>query len=199
MQHMIYHLAPNGTLGLVLANGLLSSNSGGEGEIRKAIVEAKLVDCIVALPDKLFYNTGIPACLWFISRDRGNHNFRNREDEILFIDARNLGEMITRRNRDFTDDDIARIADTYHVWRNKDGGYQDEQGFCKAASLEEVRKHNHVLTPGRYVGIPDEEDDGVPFEEKMAQLTAELAEQLAQGEALDTRIRESLAKVGFGV
>ncbi|ADE14072.1 Site-specific DNA-methyltransferase (adenine-specific) [Nitrosococcus halophilus Nc 4] len=199
MQHMIYHLAPNGTLGLVLANGSLSSNSGGEGEIRKAIIEAKLVDCIVALPDKLFYNTGIPACLWFISHDRRNHNFRNREDEILFIDARNLGQMITRRNRDFSDEDIARIADTYHAWRNKDGGYEDVKGFCKAATLEDVRKHKHVLTPGRYVGIPDEEDDGVPFEEKMTKLTEELAAQMAQGQALDARIRENLAKVGFGV
>lgn len=199
MQHMIYHLAPNGTLGLVLANGSLSSNSGGEGEIRKAIVEAKLVDSIVALPDKLFYNTGIPACLWFISRDRRNHNFRNREEEILFIDARNLGEMITRRNRDFSDEDIARIADAYHAWRNKDGGYQDEQGFCKAAFLDDVRKHNYLLTPGRYVGIPDETDDGVPFEEKMAKLTTQLAEQMAQAEVLDKRIRENLAKVGFGI
>ncbi|HHJ13151.1 MAG TPA: SAM-dependent DNA methyltransferase [Gammaproteobacteria bacterium] len=223
MQHMIYHLAPNGTLGLVLANGSLSSNSGGEGEIRKAIVEAKLVDCIVALPDKLFYNTGIPACLWFISRDRKNHDFRDREEEILFIDARNLGEMLTRRNRVFSDDDIARIADTYHAWRSKEGvgrvsdsvtrqvnaadvglrcanpTYEDIKGFCKAASLEEVRKHRHVLTPGRYVGIPDEEDDGVPFEEKMAKLTAELAEQMQQGEALDARIRENLAKVGFNL
>ncbi len=223
MQHMIYHLAPNGTLGLVLANGSLSSNSGGEGEIRKAIVEAKLVDCIVALPDKLFYNTGIPACLWFISRDRKNHDFRDREEEILFIDARNLGEMLTRRNRVFSDDDIARIADTYHAWRSKEGvgrvsdsvtrqvnaadvglrcanpTYEDIKGFCKAASLEEVRKHRHVLTPGRYVGIPDEEDDGVPLEEKMAKLTAELAEQMQQGEALDARIRENLAKVGFNL
>ena len=223
MQHMIYHLAPNGTLGLVLANGSLSSNSGGEGMIRKAIVEAKLVDCIVALPDKLFYNTGIPACLWFISRDRKNHDFRDREEEILFIDVRNLGEMVTRRNRVFSDDDIARIADTYHAWRSKEGvgrvsdsvtrqanaadvglrcanpTYEDIKGFCKAASLEEVRKHRHVLTPGRYVGIPDEEDDGVPFEEKMAKLTAELAEQMQQGEALDARIRENLAKVGFNL
>ncbi len=200
MQHMIYHLTPNGTLGLVLANGSLSSNSGGEGEIRKAIVEAKLVDCVVALPDKLFYNTGIPACLWFISRDRRNNNFRNREDEILFIDARNLGEMINRRNRELDDvNDIARIADTYHSWRNEDGGYEDEKGFCKAASLDDVRKHKHVLTPGRYVGIPDEEDDGVPFEEKMANLSAELAKQMTQGEALDTRIRAGLAKVGYGI
>ena len=232
MQHM-YHLAPNGTLGLVLANGSLSSNSGGEGEIRKAIVEAKLVDCIVALPDKLFYNTGIPACLWFISRDRKNHNYRNREDEILFIDARNIGEMITRRNRKFNGDDIARIADTYHAWRSparhsREGGnpdnvgrvsanvtrqtkaedvglrsanptYKDIKGFCKAANLEDVRKYNHVLTPGRYVGIPDEEDDGVPFDEKMAKLTAELARQMKQGQVLDARIRENLAKVGFAM
>lgn len=199
MQHMIYHLAPTGTLGLVLANGSLSSNSGGEGDIRKAIVEAKLVDCIVALPDKLFYNTGIPACLWFISRDRKNHNFRNREEEILFIDARNLGEMITRRNRDFTGEDIARIADTYHSWRTVEGDYEDEKGFCKSATLEAVRKHNHVLTPGRYVGIPDEEDYDIPFEEKMAKLTAELAEQMQRSEVLDARIRENLAKVGVGV
>ena len=222
MQHMIYHLAPNGTLGLVLANGSLSSNSGGEGEIRQAIVEAKLVDCIVALPDKLFYNTGIPACLWFISRDRKNHNFRNREDEVLFIDARNLGEMVTRRNREFSDADIARIADTYHAWRRLGKGatatcptdgdgvghaalcptyedYEDIKGFCKAASLDEVRKHKHVLTPGRYVGIPDEEDDGIPFEEKMAKLTSELAEQMEQGQALDARIRQNLAKVGFSL
>ena len=197
MQLMIYHLSPTGTLGLVLANGSLSSNSGGEGDIRRAIVEAGLVDCIVALPDKLFYNTGIPACLWFISRDRKNHNFRSREDEILFVDARNLGEMITRRNRDFSDEDIAHIADTYHAWRNKDGGYEDEKGFCKAASLEEVLKHNHVLTPGRYVGIPDEEDDGVSFEEKMAGLTAKLVEQMEQSAVLDARIRENLSKVGL--
>jgi type I restriction enzyme M protein len=199
MQHMIYHLAPNGTLGLVLANGSLSSNSCGEGEIRKAIVEAKLVDCIVALPDKLFYNTGIPACLWFISRDRRNHNFRNREDEILFIDARNLGEMVTRRNREFSEEDIERIADTYHRWRTIDGGYEDEKGFCIASSLDDVRKHKHVLTPGRYVGIPDEEDDGVPFEEKMEKLSGELAQQMRQGEALDVRIRENLAKVGVNL
>jgi len=205
---MIYHLAPNGTLRLMLANGSLLSNGGGEGEIRKNIVGAKLVDCIVALPDKLFYNTAVPACLWFISRDRKNHNFRNREDEILFIDARNLGDMITRRNREFNDDDIARIADTYHAWRapvrhSREGGnpdgYQDIKGFCKEANMEEVRKHKHVLTPGRYVGIPDEEDDGIPFEEKMAILTAELAEQMRQGEVLDARIRENLTKVGFSL
>ena len=195
MQLMIYHLAPNGTLGLVLANGSLSSNSGGEGEIRKTIVEAGLIDCIVALPDKLFYNTGIPACLWFISRDRFNHS--NRKREVLFIDARSLGTMITRRNREFDDQDVARITDTYHAWRSIDGDYQDEKGFCKAASLEEVRKHKHVLTPGRYVGIPDEVDDGVPFEDKMAKLTGELAGQMAQGQVLDVRIRENLAKVGF--
>jgi type I restriction enzyme M protein len=193
MQHMIYHLSPKGTLGLVLANGSLSSNSGGEGDIRRAIIEDKLVDCIVALPDKLFYNTGIPACLWFISRDRRAHCV----DQILFIDARHLGQMITRRNRDFAEEDIARIADTYQAWRRADGDYADEKGFCKAASLDEVRQHQHVLTPGRYVGIPDEEDDGVPFEEKMAQLTAELAKQMEAGQALDARIRHNLANLGF--
>ena len=177
-----------------MANGSLSSNSGGEGDIRRAIVEAKLVDCIVALPDKLVYNTGIPACLWFISRDRKNHDFRDREEEILFIDARNHGEMVTRRNRIFSDDDIARIADTCHAWRSKEGvgrvsdsvtrqanaadvglrcanpTYEDVKGFRKPDSPEEVRKHRHVLTPGRYVGIPDEEDDGAPFEEKIVEI-----------------------------
>jgi len=198
MQHMIYHLAPNGILGLVLANGSLSSNSSGEGQIRKAIVEAKLVDCIVALPDKLFYNTAIPACLWFISRDRRNHNFRHREDEILFIDARNQGEMITRRNREFAKTDIERIADTYHAWRNKDGGYEDEKGFCKAASMDEVRKHNHVLTPGRYVGAEAILDDGILFEEKMAKLSDTLYEQMRESIKLDAVIRKNLEVIGYG-
>lgn len=192
---MIYHLAPNGILGLVLANGSLSSNSSGEGQIRKAIVEAKLVDCIVALPDKLFYNTAIPACLWFISRERRNHSFRHREDEILFIDARNQGEMITRRNRELAETDIQRIADTYHAWRNKDGDYEDEKGFCKAASMDEVRKHSHVLTPGRYVGTAPTEEDNVPFEEQFAILRKKLEEQFEEGERLNTLARSSLSEV----
>jgi len=195
MQHMIYRLAPNGILGLVLANGSLSSNSSGEGQIRKAIVEAKLVDCIVALPDKLFYNTAIPACLWFISRDRRNHSFRHREEEILFIDARNQGEMITRRNREFAETDIERIADTYHAWRNKDGGYEDEKGFCKAASMDEVRKHSHVLTPGRYVGTAPTEEDNVPFEERFAAIKEKLNKQLAEGEELGALIQTKLEGV----
>lgn len=199
VQHMIYHLAPAGQLGLVLANGSLSSNNGGENEIRKAIIEAKLVDCIVALPDKLFFNTGIPACLWFISRDRRNHRFRNRENEILFIDARNLGCMITRRNRDFTEEDVARIADTYHKWRTIDGNYQDETGFCKAASIDDVRKHNHILTPGRYVGIQDEENDGIPFNEKLDTLTKELSEQISLSNNLDKEICKQLAGLGYEI
>lgn len=197
MQHMIYHLSPAGTLGLVLANGSLSSNSGGEGDIRKAIVEAKLVDCIVALPDKLFYNTGIPACLWFISRDRKNHNFRNREDEVLFIDARNIGKLISKRNREFSEEDIARIAETYHAWRNTDGGYEDVKGFCKSASLADIQRHNHTLTPGRFVGVPDEEDDGVPFEEKMAELTTALFEQISESGRLDSVIQTNLEALGY--
>jgi len=198
IQRMIYHLAPNGTLGLVLANGSLSSNSGGEGEIREAIVEAKLVDCIVALPDKLFYNTGIPACLWFISRDRKNHKFRNREDEILFIDARNLGEMVSRRNRDFSDEDIARIADTYHAWRTVDGDYEDEKGFCKSATLNDIRSHHHVLTPGRYVGAEAIEDDGIAFEEKMAELFDRLYAQMRESVELDAVICHNLEALGYG-
>jgi len=199
LQHMVYHLSPTGTAGVVLANGSLSSESSGEGDIRRNMVKAKIVDCIVALPARLFYNTGIPACLWFLARDKKNHRFRNREDEILFIDARNLGVMITRRNRELTDDDIAQIAGTYHAWRTKGGKYKDRQGYCKSATLKEVEKHNFVLTPGRYVGIPDEDDDGIPFEDKMAELTAELGQQMKESVELDKAIRKNMKKVGFEI
>ncbi len=197
MQHMIHHLAPNGIMGLVLANGSLSSNTSGEGDIRKAIVKANLVDCIVALPKQLFYNTGIPACLWFISRKRSGNQDRKRLNEILFIDASEVGHLEDRTHRVFTDEDINKIAETYHEWRNVEGKYQDIKGFCKSANLEEVDKNNFVMTPGRYVGIPDEVDDGIPFETKIAELTKRLSEQMAKEQELNQEIKKQLEKVGF--
>lgn len=197
LQHIVHHLAPTGTAGVVLANGSMTSNSGGEGEIRKAMIEGNVIDCMVALPNNLFYNTAIPACLWFLARDRKNHNFRDRRGEILFIDARNLGRMLNRRHRELTDADVAQIADVYHHWRNKAGKYTNVAGFCKAASLEEVAANNYVLTPGRYVGTPDVEDDGIVFEDKMADLTTTLAEQFAKSHELEQKIRQNLQSIGF--
>ena len=277
VQHIIHHLAPAGTAGFVLANGSMSSAQSGEGEIRKSLIEADLVDCMVALPGQLFYSTQIPACLWFLARDRtggvaagvgevgaGNaaagiartgtaeagtmgagtaragvaeksrpfrdtgsrsvpatdspgagtaatagtatagaavrsRPFRDRRGEVLFIDARQLGRMVDRTHRELTDEDIARIADTYHAWRGEAGAgdYADVPGFCKAASLEEVRRHGHVLTPGRYVGAAPQEEDGEPFEEKMKRLVAQLREQQAEGARLDAAIEANLAKLGF--
>ncbi|MBC7473495.1 MAG: N-6 DNA methylase, partial [Candidatus Sericytochromatia bacterium] len=197
LQHMIYHLSPTGTAGIVLANGSMTSNTGGEGEIRKNMIEANLIDCMVSLPAQLFYNTGIPACLWFMARDRKNNKFRNRENEILFIDARKLGIMINRRNRDLTDQDIEKITSVYHSWRNIGGEYSDIQGFCKSANLEEVKNNNYVLTPGRYVGTEEEEDDGIDFTEKMKALTTQLEEQFKQSSELEVQIRENLRSIGF--
>lgn len=198
LQHMIYHLSPNGVAGVVLANGSLSSNTSNEGEIRKNILEEDLVDCIVALPDKLFYTTGIPACLWILNRNKkGNEKYRNREHEILFIDARQLGELIDRRHRELSEDDINKIADTYHQWRNQDGKYEDIKGFCKSATLEEVKEHEYVLTPGRYVGIEELEDDGVPFEEKMESMTSELAKLFAKSRQLEEEIKKNLGGIGY--
>ena len=198
LQHMVYHLSPNGTAGIVLANGSLSSNTSNEGEIRKNMLEADLVDCIVAMPDKLFYSTGIPVSLWILSRNKdGNAKYRARKNEILFIDARSLGEMIDRRHRELTKDDIDKISATYHNWRNHDGEYEDIKGFCKSANIEEVRGHEYVLTPGRYVGIEDVEDDGIPFEEKMENYTAELAELFAKSRHLEDEIRKNLGGIGY--
>ncbi|MEZ5358847.1 MAG: class I SAM-dependent DNA methyltransferase [Candidatus Zixiibacteriota bacterium] len=199
MQHMVYHLSPKGIMGLVLANGSLSSNTSGEGDMRKNIVEADLVDCIVALPKQLFYNTGIPACLWFLSRKKVGNGDRKRQGEMLFIDAGEVGHMIDRTHRLFTDEDIARIAGTYHEWRNKGGKYEDLKGYCKSATIEEVQKHKYVLTPGRYVGVPDGVDDGVPFDEKMKILTGELKVQLEEEQRLNAEMRKQLKKVGYDV
>lgn len=208
VQHFIYHLAPSGRAGFVLSNGSLSSNTGGEGDIRQRLVEADLVDCIVMLPTQLFYNTGIPACLWFVSRHRNGNKARDRRGEILFIDASEMGTMLDRRTRVFTAGDIARIADTYHAWMHPPsvppasggeakGGYHDTKGFCKSATLEQVRKHGYVLTPGRYVGIPDEDDDGIPFEDKIAALAADLRAQMQEAARLDAEMMEQLGKVGI--
>jgi type I restriction enzyme M protein len=201
VQHFIHHLSPTGIAGFVLANGSMSSNTSGEGEIRKKIIEDDLVDCMVALPSQLFYNTMIPACLWFLTRDKTNHGKRKRKGEILFIDARNLGQMIDRRHRELTDEDIKKISNTYHAWRGeeKSGKYEDISGFCKGASLKDVEKNNFILTPGRYVGVPEEEDDGEPFEEKMKRLTKELREQFKESEKLEGEIKRNLKRVGFGV
>jgi type I restriction enzyme M protein len=214
VQHFIHHLAPGGLAGFVLANGSMSSNQSGEGEIRKNLIEADLVDCMVALPGQLFYSTQIPACLWFLARDRQNgkpstgsgQGFRDRRGHVLFIDARKLGSLVDRTHRELTADDIAKIANTYHSWRQpaeavaKAGAvpYADVAGFCKSASLEEVLKHGHVLTPGRYVGAEAQMDDGEPFEEKMKRLTATWREQQAEAAKLDAVIAANLKELGYG-
>ncbi|HOC51321.1 MAG TPA: class I SAM-dependent DNA methyltransferase [Verrucomicrobiota bacterium] len=200
VQHFIHHLAPTGLAGFVLANGSMSSNQSGEGEIRKNIIEADLVDCMVAMPGQLFYSTQIPVCLWFIARNKSNGQFRKRTGQTLFIDARKLGTMIDRVHRELTEEDIQRIADTYHAWRGDKsaGNYEDIPGFCKSATLDDIRHHNHILTPGRYVGAAEVEDDGEPFEEKMARLTTALREQSAQAEKLDQIIWANLEDIGYG-
>jgi type I restriction enzyme M protein len=195
MQHMLYHLSQGGVMATVLSNGSLSSNTSGEGEIRKNLVEADLVECIVALPKQLFYNTGIPACIWFLRREKSNHS-----KEVLFIDASDMGFMKDRVHRDLDSKDIDKITSTYHNWRSEvdsqaNENYEDKKGFCKSATIEEIRKHSHVLTPGRYVGIPDEEDDGIPFEDKMAEFTATLKSQMEREKELDDEIKVQLAKI----
>lgn len=199
LQLFINKLSPTGTAGIVLANGSMTTNSGTENEIRKAMIQEGLVDCMVALPTQLFYNTQIPACLWFLARNRKNHKFRDRSNEILFIDARKLGVMTSRKNRILTDDDIARIAGAYHNWRNKGSNYQDIQGFCKAATLKEVEANNFVLTPGRYVGTEEVEDDGVTFEEKASEITSKLSIQFEESLKLQDRIKKNLASIGIKV
>src|SRR5688572_8238326 len=200
VQHFIHHLAPSGLAGFVLANGSMSSNQSGEGEIRKAIIEADLVDCMVALPGQLFYSTQIPVCLWFLARNKKNGRFRGRCSETLFIDARKLGTMADRVHLELLDADIAKIAGTYHAWRGgKDAGvYADVPGFCKRATLEYIRTHGYVLTPGRYVGAEAIEDVGEPFEEKMKRLTATLREQRAEAAKLDDAIAANLKELGYG-
>ena len=199
IQHMIHHLAPNGIAGFVLANGSMSSSQSGEGEIRKNLVESDLVDCMVALPSQLFYSVQIPACLWFLARDRSDGRFRDRRGAVLFIDARQLGRMFDRKHRELTKDDISRIAGTYHSWRSKQYEYQDQPGFCRSVSLTELAAHDCVLTPGRYVGAALEEADGEPFFEKMQQLVSILHEQQSEGARLDDAIVANLDSIGFGI
>ncbi|MBU0639852.1 MAG: type I restriction-modification system subunit M [Planctomycetes bacterium] len=200
VQHFIHHLAPTGLAGFVLANGSMSSNQSGEGEIRKNIIEADLVDCMVSLPGQLFYSTQIPVCLWFLARDKKNGRFRDRRGQTLFIDARKLGSMIDRVHRELTDEDIRKIADTYHGWRgdkNCKVRYADVPGYSKSATLDDIRHHGHVLTPGRYVGAAEVEDDDEPFEEKIARLTSALREQTAQSAELDRLIWANLKDIGY--
>jgi type I restriction enzyme M protein len=199
LQHMLWHLKPTGTAGVVLANGSMSSNTNNEGSIRKAMVEGDVVEVMVALPPQLFFNTQIPACLWFLAKDKSK-NGRNRKGEFLFIDARKLGRMETRVIRVFDDEDIDKIARTVHAWRQDgetDATYADEAGFCRSVKLDDIKEHGYVLTPGRYVGTEETEDDDEAFAEKMATLTTKLAEQMKQGEELDALIREKLAKLGY--
>ncbi len=191
VQHFIHHLAPDGTAGFVLANGSMSSNTSGEGEIRKAIIEADLVDCMVAMPGQLFFSTQIPVCLWFLSRNKSgariwlNLQERDRRGETLFIDARKMGTLIDRVHRDLNEEDIAKIADTYHAWKDGEGYMMDVAGFCKSATLQEIQAQGYVLTPGRYVGAAELEEDDEPFEQKIARLTKELEEQFIEGGKLE--------------
>jgi type I restriction enzyme M protein len=200
VQHFIHHLSPTGMTGFVLANSSMSSNTSNEREIRKNIIEADLVDCMVALPSQLFYNTGIPACLWFISRDKRNQKFRDRSGEVLFIDARNLGMMVDRRHRELNDEVVKKISETYHAWRGeqKDKKYQDIPGFCRSTSLEELRKHNWILTPGRFVGTEEVEGDEELFEAKMKELASQLSKQVHEGKRLDEEIIRNLEHLGYG-
>jgi type I restriction enzyme M protein len=202
VQHIIHHLSLNGVAGFVLANGSMSSNQSGEGEIRKAIVEADLVDCMIVLPGQLFYTTQIPACLWFLSRTKKNGKHRDRRGQTLFIDARKLASLVDRTHRDLSDDELARIARTYHAWRGTlredAGAYEDVPGFCKSATLEEIASHGYVLTPGRYVGAEEVEDDDEPFDEKVKRLTDKLDEQFKESARLESAIRENMQRFNHG-
>jgi type I restriction enzyme M protein len=199
LQHIIFHLSPTGTAGVVLANGSMSSAQSGEGDIRRAMVEGDVVDCMIALPGQLFYSTQIPACLWFMSRNKANQGFRDRRGEVLFIDARKLSHMVDRTRCEFSDEDIAKIAATYHAWRGeKDAGnYEDIPGYCKAAKLEEIKVHNYVLTPGRYVGAAEIDADDVPFEERFAVLKNKLNEQFGEANALRATIKSKLEGIVY--
>jgi type I restriction enzyme M protein len=200
VQHFISHLAATGLAGFVLANGSMSSNQSGEGDIRRNIIEADLVDCMVALPGQLFYSTQIPVCLWFLARHKRNGRFRERRGETLFIDARKMGTLVDRVHRELSDEDVAKIAGMYHAWRGDRGAgkYADVPGFCKAAKLDDIRKHGYVLTPGRYVGAEAADEDDEPYEDKMKRLAATLREQTKEASKLDAAIAANLKELGFG-
>jgi type I restriction enzyme M protein len=199
IQHFIHHLSPVGVAGFVMANGSMSTQTSNEGEIRKAIIEADLLDCMVALPGQLFFTTPIPVCLWFLARDKKNHKRRDRRGETLFIDARKMGVLIDRIHRELTPEEIQKISDCYHAWKSKDAkpSDADKPGFCKSVKLEEIRKHDYVLTPGRYVGAEEIEDDGEPFEKKMKRLVAELTAQFAESAKLELAINANLKGLGY--
>lgn len=198
IQHFLYHLAPNGRAGFVMANGSLTTMSSGEGKIREGLIRDDVVDCIVALPAQLFYTTGIPVCLWFLDRDKASSGERDRQGEILFLDARQMGQKVSRTQIELTDEEIARIADTYHAWRGTTrADYADEPGFCKSAPLDDVEAAGFTLSPGRYVGAPESEEDEVAFEERMATLVDELADEMAENERLGKAVRKALAEVGY--
>ena len=198
LQHILSKLSHNGVAGVVLANGSLSTSTNEELIIRKGMLEADKIDAIVALPEKLFYTTGIPVSLWILNNNKStNSNYRSRKNEVLFIDARNLGQMIDRKTRELTQEDVSKIASVYHEWRRKDGDYSDIAGFVKSETLEEIEKNNYVLTPGRYVGIEEAEDDGISFEEKMTELTKILSEQFKKSRELEEEIKKQLASIGF--
>ncbi|MCP4195500.1 MAG: N-6 DNA methylase, partial [Planctomycetaceae bacterium] len=199
----ISKLSEHGVAGFVLANGSMSTNTTGEGTIRKKLVENDLVDCMIALPGQLFYTTQIPVCLWFLTKNKkidSERGYRNREGETIFIDARKIGSMISRTQKELDSDDIAAIAKTYHAWRgeSKDGVYDDKAGYCKSATLTDMRKHDYVLTPGRYVGAADIADDGIPFETKMNEMSRTLYEQMEESAKLDEVIKGNLKHLGFG-
>lgn len=200
IQHMVSKLAPSGTAGFVLANGSMSTSTAGELDIRRNLVNADLVECIVTLPGQLFYSTQIPVCLWFVTRNKAAKGQRDRKGEILFLDARKLGYMADRTHKEFSEEDIKKIADTFHAWRGtNEQSFEDIAGFCKAATLDEVRGHEYILTPGRYVGLEDVEEDGEPFEEKMLRLTNQLSEQFTKSKVLEDEIRRALGGIGYGI
>ena len=204
---MLHHLAPDGSQALLLANGSMSSTTNNEGTIRQSLIENDLIECMVALPGQLFTNTQIPACIWFLTKnknarvDKAGRKLRDRKGEVLFIDARNLGYMKDRVLRDFAIEDIQQVADLFHAWKTgeaiHDVNYEDQAGFCKSATLEDITKHDFVLTPGRYVGAAEEEDDGIPFAEKMAALTSKLSAQFTESATLETEIKKNLAGLGY--
>ncbi len=201
--HMVSKLSEHGVAGFVLANGSMSTNTTGEGTIRQKLVENDLVDCMIALPGQLFYTTQIPVCLWFLTKNKkadSERDYRNREGETLFIDARKIGSMISRTQKELLTEDIATIAKTYHAWRGeaKDGVYEDQAGYCKSATLKDMRKHDYVLTPGRYVGAAALEDDGIPFETKMTEMSQTLYGQMEESAKLDKVIRKNLEVLGYG-
>jgi type I restriction enzyme M protein len=201
ISHFIHHLAPTGIVGFVMANGSMATNTSSEGEIRKKIIESDLVDCMIALPGQLFYTTPIPVCLWFVTRSKKadkRKGLRDRKGEMLFIDARKMGTLVDRVHRELTNDDLDLISDTYHEWRNAGGKYEDKPGWWKSATLDEIKSHGYVLTPGRYVGAEEVEDDGVPFEEKMAELSASLYQQFDKADQLEAVIRKNLEVLGYG-